>query len=249
MELLYLFPICTSIMTGDFKIMLTKKQKDLLMFIHEKIRETGVSPSFEEMKNALDLRSKSGVHKLLTSLEERGFIRKIPNKARALEILQLPDAMAPLASMHGTATTDEQVDNSSIVNVDFNNPGANIPVMGKIAAGVPVSAIANHTHNIDVPRELLPAGEHFALEVRGDSMINAGILDGDTVVINRTHTANNGDIVVAYVIEEEEATLKRMRKKGESIALEAANPAFETRIFGPGQIEVQGRLVALIRKY
>jgi repressor LexA len=115
-------------MTGDFKIMLTKKQKDLLMFIHEKIRETGVSPSFEEMKNALDLRSKSGVHKLLTSLEERGFIRKIPNKARALEILQLPDAMAPLASMHGTATTDEQVDNSSIVNVDFNNPGANIPV-------------------------------------------------------------------------------------------------------------------------
>ena len=240
--------------------MLTRKQHDLLMFIHERLREDGVPPSFEEMKEALDLRSKSGIHRLITALEERGFIRRLAHRARALEILKLPESAVP-----GPASPRNKAFQPSVVagsmgtgqanpargapdNDDDASAGIAVPVMGRIAAGVPVSAIEDHTHNICVPPELMGSGEHFALEVKGDSMIEAGILDGDTVLIRKAASARTGDIVVALV-DSEEATLKRLRKKGESIALEAANPAYETRIFGPGRVEVQGVLSGLIRRY
>jgi len=234
--------------------MLTRKQYDLLMFIHERLKETGVPPSFEEMKEALDLRSKSGIHRLITALEERGFIRRLPHRARALEIVKLPDSVAPgLASVNrgfkpsviegslGRVRPTERTDETATQH-------ATVPVMGRIAAGVPISAIQDHTHNVAVPPELLSSGDHFALEVKGDSMIDAGILDGDTVVIQKTDTANSGEIIVALV-DDEEATLKRLRRKGDSIALEAANTAYETRIFGPDRVQVQGRLVGLLRRY
>ncbi len=225
--------------------MLTQKQKDLLMFIHQRISEKGVSPSFEEMKDALNLKSKSGIHRLITALEERGFIKRLAHRARALEIVKLPDAVVP----EGTK------DKSSLVSGNFGaaqgaeGTGTNVPVMGRIAAGVPISAIQEQSHSVVVPPEMVSKGEHFALEVKGDSMINAGILDGDTVIIHKTGSANNGDIVVAYIVEEEEATLKKLRRKGASIALEAANPAYETRIYGPDQVVVQGRLIGLLRNY
>ncbi|MBO6755617.1 MAG: transcriptional repressor LexA [Roseibium sp.] len=238
--------------------MLTRKQYELLMFIHERLKETGVPPSFDEMKEALDLRSKSGIHRLITALEERGFIRRLPNRARAMEVIRLPDSIAPgLGAPRGRGSFSPEVIEGSLGKVapaaePAANPGidtgAEIPVMGRIAAGVPIEAIQTHSHSISVPPDLLGKGEHYALEVRGDSMIEAGILDGDTVLIRRTETADSGDIVVALV-DEEEATLKRLRKKGASIALEAANPAYETRIFGPGRVRVQGRLVALFRQY
>ena len=234
--------------------MLTRKQYDLLMFIHERLKETGVPPSFEEMKEALDLRSKSGIHRLITALEERGFIRRLPHRARALEIVKLPDSVAP-----GLASANRgfkpSVIEGSLGRVrpltgtdDTETQHATVPVMGRIAAGVPISAIQDHTHNVAVPPELLSSGEHFALEVKGDSMIDAGILDGDTVVIQKADSANSGEIIVALV-DEEEATLKRLRRKGDSIALEAANAAYETRIFGPDRVQVQGRLVGLLRRY
>lgn len=237
--------------------MLTRKQYELLMFIHERLKEAGVPPSFDEMKDALDLRSKSGIHRLITALEERGFIRRLPNRARAMEVIRLPDSIAPgLGAPRTQGGFSPSVIEGSLGKVPPPPPepaeddtGAlEIPVMGRIAAGVPIEAIQSHSHSISVPPELVSKGEHYALEVRGDSMIEAGILDGDTVLIRRTDTADSGDIVVALV-DDEEATLKRLRKKGASIALEAANPAYETRIFGPDRIKVQGRLVALFRQY
>lgn len=236
--------------------MLTRKQKELLTFINERMKETGIPPSFDEMKDALDLASKSGIHRLITALEERGFIRRLPNRARALEVLKLPESMSPsLATkrfspsvIEGSLGRREAPKPQNQPVNDDHAASVSIPVMGRIAAGVPISAIQNQTHSIAVPPDMLTAGEHYALEVRGDSMIEAGIFDGDTVIIRNVSTANPGDIVVALV-DEEEATLKRFRRKGASIALEAANPAFETRIFPPNRVQVQGRLVGLIRRY
>lgn len=240
--------------------MLTRKQYELLMFIHERLKETGVPPSFDEMKDALDLRSKSGIHRLITALEERGFIRRLPNRARALEVVRLPDSVAPGLASAPRPTVGGKGFAPAVIEGSLGRPRpattaedgraevVSIPVMGRIAAGTPISAIQTYTHAIPVPFDLIGNGEHFALEVRGDSMIEAGILDGDTVVIRRSDGADSGDIVVALV-DDEEATLKRLRKRGASIALEAANPAYETRIFGPDRIKVQGRLVGLIRRY
>jgi repressor LexA len=233
--------------------MLTRKQHQLLMFIQERLQEAGVPPSFDEMKDALDLKSKSGIHRLITSLEERGFIRRLPNRARALEILKLPESAGAATPAKSTvlnktpAGLGSQHSSSRAANDD--NPGfASIPVMGRIAAGTPISAIQENTHMIAVSPEMLGGGEHYALEVKGDSMIEVGILDGDTVVIQKASTATPGDIVVA-LIDDEEATLKTFRRKGQEVALEAANPAYETRFFGPDRVNVQGKLVGLIRSY
>ncbi len=226
--------------------MLTPKQKELLMFIHERVKESGVPPSFDEMKEALDLRSKSGIHRLITALEERGFIRRLPHRARALEIIKLPESVAHargfapsvIEGSLGRPPAQERVDSGTVT----------IPVMGRIAAGVPISAIQNKSSSIDVPPEMLSKGEHFALEVSGDSMIEAGILDGDTVILRRADSADTGDIVCALV-DDEEATLKRLRRRGDSVALEAANPSYETQIYGPDRVRVQGCLIGLIRRY
>ncbi|MFH3478984.1 transcriptional repressor LexA [Xanthobacter variabilis] len=237
--------------------MLTRKQYDLLRFIHERLKETGVPPSFDEMKEALDLRSKSGIHRLITALEERGFIRRLPNRARALEVVRLPDSVAPgLTTQRGAgrgfspSVIEGSLGKVRPVAEDEGESGQTVavPVMGRIAAGTPISAIQSRSATLNVPPEMLGQGEHFALEVRGDSMIEAGILDGDTVLIRKCDSAETGDIIVALV-DEEEATLKRLRKKGASIALEAANPAYETRIFGPDRVRIQGRLVGLMRRY
>ena len=239
--------------------MLTRKQYELLMFIHERLKEQGVPPSFDEMKEALDLRSKSGIHRLITALEERGFIRRLPHRARALEVLKLPESVTPgFGTPRGKGFSPSVVE-GGLGKVPLPRPvqapaddisGAiiAIPVMGRIAAGTPISAIENHTHTISVPVDFLASGEHFALEVRGDSMIDAGIFDGDTVLLRRQDSADNGDIIVALV-DEEEATLKRLRRRGASIALEAANPTYETRIFGPDRVKIQGKLVGLLRRY
>jgi len=226
--------------------MLTAKQKELLLYIHERIKETGVSPSFDEMKEALDLASKSGIHRLITALEERGFLRRLPHRARALEVLKLPDSAAPAAPPKGRQSFRPSVVGEGRSSSGGN--GAGIPILGQIAAGVPIEAIQSEVGRITPPEDLLGSGDHFALEVKGDSMIQAGILDGDVVIIKRSETADSGDIVVALV-DNEEATLKRLRKRGNSIALEAANPAYETRIFGPDRVRVQGKLVAMIRRY
>ncbi len=227
--------------------MLTRKQHELLMFIHERIKEQGVSPSFDEMKEALDLASKSGIHRLITALEERGFLRRLPHRARALEVLKLPDQATPGAP-RGRGGFRPQVIEGARPVAEPANDVRDLPILGKIAAGVPIDAIQHEKDRIPVPEAMLGSGEHFVLEIQGDSMINAGILDGDHVVIRRADSAQSGEIVVALV-EGQEATLKRLRKKGASIALEAANPAYETRIYGPDQVEVQGKLVGLIRKY
>jgi repressor LexA len=235
--------------------MLTQKQKELLLFIHTRLQESGVPPSFDEMKDALELRSKSGIHRLITALEERGFIRRLPHRARALEVIKLPES-SESANTRRSAFRPSVIEGSRGRTAGLAIPASNVidsrtvsvPVMGRIAAGVPISAIQSHTHDIACPPDLLTGGEHFALEVRGDSMIEAGIQDGDIVIIRRCDSAENGDIVVALV-EKEEATLKRLRKRGSAIALEAANPSYETRIFGPDQIDIQGRLVALMRRY
>ena len=238
--------------------MLTRKQAELLRFIHERLKEAGVPPSFDEMKDALDLRSKSGIHRLITALEERGFIRRLPHRARALEVIKLPEDSTGHAAealrrpgfqpsvIEGSRGKSRDLELPSSTVIDSRT--VSVPVMGRIAAGVPISAIQCHTHDIACSPDVLTNGEHFALEVKGDSMIDAGIHDGDTVIIRRCDSAENGDIVVALV-EKEEATLKRLRKRGTAIALEAANPAFETRIFGPDQVDIQGRLVGLIRRY
>ncbi len=238
--------------------MLTRKQHELLMFINQRLKEAGIPPSFDEMKDALDLKSKSGIHRLITALEERGFIRRLPNRARALEVIKLPESYVP--SPAGRKPFSPSVVDGGLGRAREPAPVANaaanddvpesaiVPVMGRIAAGTPISAIQHATHSITVSPDMLGAGDHYALEVKGDSMIDAGILDGDTVVIKQSNTCDPGDIVVALV-DDEEATLKRFRRKGDSIALEPANEAYETRIFGPDRVNVQGKLVGLIRRY
>jgi repressor LexA len=249
------WPIALSGPAGDGeKQMLTHKQFELLRFIHERLTESGVPPSFDEMKDALDLRSKSGIHRLITALEERGFIRRLPNRARAIEVIKLPDSVA-----HGISGGRSRGFNPSVIEGDLgrvrqtsedDNSGRPIavPVMGRIAAGTPIEAIQTRSHVINMPADLLTAGEHFALEVRGDSMIEAGILDGDIALIRRTEAADTGDIVVA-LIDDEEATLKRFRRRGASIALEPANTAYEVRILPPNRVRIQGKLVGLFRRY
>lgn len=236
--------------------MLTQKQKELLLFIHDRMQDQGVPPSFDEMRGALDLKSKSGIHRLITALVERGFIRRLPHRARAIEVIKLPENSPQPEGLRKIGFQPSVIEGSKPRGRDLDIPAAHVidastvtvPLMGRIAAGVPISAIQNHTHDVSCPPDLLGKGEHFALEVAGDSMIDAGIHDGDTVIIRRCDTAENGDIVVALV-EQEEATLKRLRKRGSTIALEAANPKYETRIFGPDQIAIQGRLVGLMRRY
>ncbi len=231
--------------------MLTKKQSELLRFINERLKETGVPPSFDEMKDALDLRSKSGIHRLIMALEERGFIRRLPNRARALEVLRLPESSTPASPPRGGRFPVIEGNLGRVrASVPAEEIGAaiSIPVMGRIAAGSPISAIQTRSHTISMPPDMLSVGEHFALEIRGDSMIEAGIFEDDTVIIRKQDTAETGDIVVA-LIDDEEATLKRLRKRGASIALEAANPAYETRIFGPDRVRIQGKLVSLLRRY
>jgi repressor LexA len=234
--------------------MLTRKQYELLRFIHERLKESGVPPSFDEMKEALDLRSKSGIHRLITALEERGFIRRLPNRARAIEVIKLPESVG-----HGVGSGRSRGFVPSVIegnlgkvrapspDDDATRPIA-VPVMGRIAAGTPIEAIQNKSSVINMPPDQLSTGEHFALEVRGDSMIEAGILDGDIAVIKKSEAADTGDIVVA-LIDEEEATLKRFRRRGASIALEPANTSYEVRILPPNRVRIQGKLVGLFRRY
>ena len=217
--------------------MLTQKQKDLLLLIDKKIKATGVPPSYDEMKDALGLASKSGIHRLITALEERGFIRRLPNKARALEVLQLPESYA----QETPARKDYAIQEPA-------NDAFEIPFVGKIAAGSPIPAIEDSYNLIAVPPNMMGNGDHYALQIEGESMINAGILDGDIVVIRKANTARNNEIVVALV-DQEEATLKRIYKSGGQVELIAENPDFPTRTFGPDRVEVQGVLVGLVRSY
>lgn len=234
--------------------MLTNKQYELLIYINDRIREYGVSPSFDEMKDALDLKSKSGIHRLINALEERGFIRRLPNRARALEVLRLPETMAQNGRSRGFSPNVIEGSRSPFtgvsapINSDNENTLINIPMIGRIAAGTPIEALEDRSEMMGVPSGMLGAGHHYALEVQGDSMINAGIFDGDIAIVKQCDTAENGAIVVALV-DGQEATLKRLRRKGASIALEPANPNYKTRICGPDQVAVQGRLVGLFRKY
>lgn len=231
--------------------MLTKKQLDLLEFIHKRVQRDGVPPSFDEMKEALDLRSKSGIHRLITALEERGFIRRLAHRARAIEVVRLPDSLSGASTGFVPRVIDGDRPDGPPPRgaMPVEAHAVELPVMGRIAAGVPISAISEVSHNVAVPGQMLSGrGEHFALEVKGDSMIDAGINDGDVVVIRETSQAENGDIVVALV-QDHEATLKRYKRRGDMIALEAANPAYETRTFPVGQVKVQGKLVGLIRTY
>jgi repressor LexA len=235
--------------------MLTKKQYELLLFIDKRLKENGISPSFDEMKDALGLRSKSGIHRLMTGLQERGFVRRLPHRARALEVLRLPENIG--AQIRSVSRRASEGFAPNVIKGDFRLPGhpvtpgsqvVPLPLYGKIAAGTPIAALRDHSRTIEVPSVLLGRGDHYALEVEGDSMIEAGIYDGDTVIIQRTETADSGTIVVALV-DNEEVTLKRLRRRGQSIALEPANPAYETRICGPDQVKVQGRLIGLLRRY
>ena len=265
--------------------MLTRKQHELLLFINERLKASGISPSFDEMKEALDLKSKSGIHRLITALEERGFIRRLAHRARALEVLKFPETSAATPTAHhasedrtaprgfspnvipgnfpraltgdgdpGTLTNDASQDGASTAGSagGAGNPGGvepvSLPLYGRIAAGIPIEAFRDHTNTVTVPPSMLGSGEHYALEVAGDSMIDVGILDGDTAIIQSCDTAENGSIVVA-LIEDQEVTLKRIRKRNHAIALEPANPLYETRIFGPDQVTVQGKLVGLLRTY
>ena len=230
--------------------MLTRKQLDLLEFIDARVKRDGVPPSFDEMKEALDLRSKSGIHRLITALEERGFIRRLAHRARALEIVKMPEAAGrPKPGFEARVIDGDRPAARPRAAIPVEMSGATeLPVMGRIAAGVPIAAISEVSHHVAVPSSMIGRGEHYALEVRGDSMINAGINDGDIVVIRETGTADNGDIVVALV-EDQEATLKRFRRQNGMIALEAANPAYETRLYPDHLVKVQGRLVGLIRTY
>ncbi len=239
--------------------MLTRKQYELLIFIDQRLRATGVSPSFDEMKEALDLKSKSGIHRLITGLEERGFIRRLPHRARALEVLKLPENLGMAEVAEASAPLPAPKFSPNVIRGDFKSalPGAavgsaadaiDLPLYGKIAAGTPIEALRDYSNTVSVPSTLLGGGEHYALTVEGDSMIDAGILDGDVVILRRCDTAENGSIVVALV-DDHEATLKRLRRKGASIALEPANQKYETRIFGPDRVKVQGRLIGLLRRY
>jgi repressor LexA len=248
--------------------MLTRKQYELLLLINQRLADVGVPPSFDEMKDALGLKSKSGIHRLITGLEERGFIRRLPHRARALEVVRLPDnlqaqghkpASGPSLAANPAAAAGDgaRVFRPQVVKSDFRaaTPVAangdevvKLPLYGRIAAGLPIEAMRDSSTTVDVPPTMLSRGEHFALEVAGDSMIEAGILDGDTVLIQKSDTADNGQIVVA-LIDEQEVTLKRFRRRGASIALEPANKAYETRIFGPDRVRVQGKLVGLMRRF
>ena len=248
--------------------MLTRKQNELLLFINKRLNDGGVSPSFDEMKDALRLKSKSGIHRLITGLEERGFLRRLPHRARALQVLKLPEAAAmpalnvtPLlaeARRGGLAEgreafvpqviRGERVPLSGVIQAANEAQALSLPLYGRIAAGTPIEALRDNSTTIDVPVSLLGSGAHYCLEVQGDSMIDAGIQDGDIAIIKSADTAETGDIVVA-LIDDAEATLKRLRKKGASIALEPANTAYETRIFGPDRIKIQGRLAGLYRRY
>jgi len=265
--------------------MLTRKQHELLLFINQRLKASGISPSFDEMKEALDLKSKSGIHRLITALEERGFIHRLAHRARALEVLKLPETSAATRTVHpasedrtsphgfspnvipgnfpraltgdgnrGTLTNDASQDGASTAGSagETGNPGGlesiSLPLYGRIAAGTPIEAFRDHSNTVTVPPSMLGSGEHYALEVAGDSMIDAGILDGDTAIIQRCDTAENGSIVVA-LIKDQEVTLKHIRKRNHAIALEPANPLYETRIFGPDQVTVQGKLVGLLRTY
>jgi repressor LexA len=241
--------------------MLTRKQHELLMFIDRHLRDTGFSPSFEEMKEALKLRSKSGIHRLITALEERGFLKRRAHRARALEVLRLPDSIAPRsAEAAPRASAQAPSFPTNVIRGNFapNLPGVqkaaadaaavHLPLYGRIAAGLPIEALRDQGSSVEVPAALLASGEHYALEVAGDSMTGVGILDGDTVIIRRGEVAENGDVVVALV-DDSEVTLKKLRRNRNSIALEAANPAYETRIFGPDRVKVQGKLVGLLRRY
>jgi repressor LexA len=234
--------------------MLTRKQHELLMFINQRLAATGVAPSFDEMKDALRLRSKSGIHRLISGLEERGFIRRLPHRARALEVVKLPgESAAPMTGERGRFSP-------TVIRGDFaaalpgapvaaDTAAADLPLYGRIAAGTPIEALRDQSTTVAVPGSLLSRGrEHYALEVAGDSMVDAGIFDGDTVIVERCDSADNGAIVVALV-DNEEVTLKRLRRRGASIALEPANQAYETRIFGPDRVKVQGRLIGLMRRY
>jgi repressor LexA len=228
--------------------MLTRKQHDLLHFIHRRLQKDGIPPSFDEMKEALDLRSKSGIHRLITALEERGFIRRLAHRARAIEIVRLPDSLDQGGGFH-PAVIDGGRPERPAASLPVEAASLELPVMGRIAAGTPIEAIRQVSHSVAVPAAMLSsAGRHYALEVKGDSMIEAGINNGDIVVIKEQPTADNGDIVVA-LIEGEEATLKTFRRRGTTIALEAANPAYETRLYQDHQVKVQGKLVGLIRTY
>ncbi|SHI33973.1 SOS-response transcriptional repressor, LexA [Palleronia salina] len=236
--------------------MLTRKQLELLDFINKRVQRDGVPPSFDEMKDALDLRSKSGIHRLITALEERGFIRRLAHRARAIEIVKLPEALEQAGAKADDPGFQPRVIDGDRPDIppparaqSVSAAATELPVMGQIAAGVPIEAISHASHNVAVPGHMLSGrGQHYALEVRGDSMIEAGINDGDVVVIRETATADNGDIVVA-LIEDEEATLKRFRRSSGRVALEAANPAYETRFFTEDRVRVQGKLVGLIRTY
>ena len=228
--------------------MLTRKQHDLLIFVHKCLKADGISPSFDEMKDALGLRSKSGIHRLITALEERGFIRRLPHRARALEVLMLPDSMVPKGGFEPSVIPGGLGNGIAGQPVVESMENVSLPLYGRIAAGTPIEALRDHTQTIDMPASLLGAGEHYALEVDGESMIDAGILDGDTAIIERCDSAENGAIVVALV-DDHEVTLKRLRRRGASVALEPANASFETRIFPPDRVKVQGRLVSLLRRY
>jgi len=242
---------------GEGRTMLTRKQLDLLEFINRRVQRDGVPPSFDEMRDALDLRSKSGIHRLITALEERGFIRRLAHRARAIEIVRLPDTLGGDAALSKSEGFSPRVIDGDLPDQGGQRPAGarevaaeavDLPVMGRIAAGVPIEAISQRSHSVAVPGAMVGRGSHYALEVKGDSMIEVGINDGDIVVIREQETADNGDIVVALV-EGQEATLKRFRRRGGAIALEAANPAYETRVFRDDQVQVQGRLVGLIRTY
>src|ERR1700737_2141064 len=235
--------------------MLTRKQYELLRFISERLKESGVPPSFDEMKDALDLRSKSGIHRLITALEERGCIRPLPNPARAIEVIKLPELSSGGAGNGRRGFTPSVIEgtlgkvrSSSVGSEDDGSRPVAVPVMGRIAAGTPIEALQTRSHTISVPPDMLGSGEHYALEVRGDSVVDAGVLDGDMALIQRTETAETGDIVVA-LIDEEEATLKRFRRRGASIALEPANTSHEVRILPPSRVKIQGKLVGLFRRY
>jgi repressor LexA len=251
-----LFLARSKIHTGEMA-MLTKKQHELLMFINQRLASTGVAPSFDEMKDALNLRSKSGIHRLISGLEERGFIRRLAHRARALEVVKLPEQSA--ATAVAAAGGERGRFSPTVIRGDFTSalPGAlvapdiaavDLPLYGRIAAGTPIEALRDQNTTVAVPGSLIGRGDHYALEVAGDSMIDAGILDGDTVIIQRCDTAENGAIVVALV-DDAEVTLKRLRRRGASIALEPANKTYETRIFGPDRVKVQGRLIGLLRRY
>ncbi len=246
--------------------MLTRKQYDLLMFVHKRVQRDGVSPSFDEMKEALNLRSKSGIHRLITALEERGFIRRLAHRARAIEIIRLPDNIEDTlpnrggfrpSVIEGDGARQDRFGQASAQlgmralsdNTDSGSDASTVPLIGRIAAGVPIEAMEHGPSQFGVPTSMLSSsGEHYALEVKGDSMIEAGIFEGDIVVVRRQESADTGDIVVA-LIEDHEATLKRLRRKGGAIALEAANPAYETRLYRPDQVQIQGKMVGLIRTY